>query len=88
MPGNTLTFVAFFFAVLFAANLRSAVLQPLFLTMVMVKFHAMAQNQAINLEWDGRLSQASKKFDELKRQAEAWVSPSPGAQPVAGFQRA
>ena len=88
MPGNTLTFVAFFFAVLFAANLRSAVLQPLFLTMVMVKFHAMAQNQSINLEWDGRLSQASKKFDELKRQAEAWARPSPGAQPVAGFQRA
>jgi len=88
MPGNTLTFVAFFFAVLFAANLRSAVLQPLFLTMVMVKFHAMAQNQAINLEWDGRLSQASTKFDELKRQAQAWVRPSSGAQPVAGYQRA
>jgi hypothetical protein len=88
MPGNAVTWVAFFFAVLFAANLRSALLRPLFLTMVMVKFHAMAQNQAINLEWDGRLSQASKKFDELKRQAESWVRPSPGAQPVAGFQRA
>jgi len=88
MPGNTMTFVSFFFAVLFAANLRSALLRPLFLTMVMVKFHAMAQNQAINLEWDGRLSQASKKFDELKRQAEAWARPSPGAQPAAGFQQA
>jgi hypothetical protein len=88
MPGNTLTIVAFFFAVLFAANLRSALLRPLFLTMVMVKFHATAQNQAINLEWDGRLSQASKKFEELKRQAENWVRPSPVARPVAGLQQA
>jgi hypothetical protein len=88
MPGNTLTFVAFFFAVLFAANLRSALLQPLFLTMVMVKFHATAQNQAINLEWDGRLSQASTKFEQLKLQAESWVRPSPAARPVAGFQQA
>ncbi|HKO91939.1 MAG TPA: hypothetical protein VJU61_12340, partial [Polyangiaceae bacterium] len=88
MPGNAVTWVAFFFAVLFAGTLRSALLRPLFLTMVMVKFHAMAQNQPINLEWDGRLSQASKKFDELKRQAEAWVRPNPRPQPVGGFQQA
>jgi hypothetical protein len=60
-------------AALLAGSIRSAVLHPLFLTLVMVKFHTVTQNQPINLEWDQRLSSASRKFDELKGKAEEWV---------------
>lgn len=81
--GGWATISAFIFAILFAADVRSAFLKPLFLTMVMVKFHASVQNQAINPEWDARLESASNKFKELKDKAVAWVSPSAQQQPAA-----
>jgi hypothetical protein len=68
------------FAALFAANVRSAVLRPLFLTMVMVKFHAITRNQPIDLVWDQRLGSASNKFGELKSKAEAWGRPAAAPQ--------
>lgn len=83
LPGNTGGTVMIVGAILFAGSVRSAFLKPLFLTMVMVKFHAMAKNQPINLEWDQRLTTASNKFEELKQQAAAWVRPSRGPQPGA-----
>jgi hypothetical protein len=83
LPGNTGGMVMIVGAILFAGSVRSAFLKPLFLTMVMVKFHAMAKNQPINLEWDQRLTSASNKFEELKQQAAAWVRPSHGPQPGA-----
>ncbi|HEU4580484.1 MAG TPA: FHA domain-containing protein [Polyangiaceae bacterium] len=83
LPGNTGGMVMIVGAVLFAGSVRSAFLKPLFLTMVMVKFHAMAKSQPINLEWDQRLGSASNKFEELKQQAAAWVRPSRGPQPGA-----
>jgi hypothetical protein len=83
LPGNTGGTVMIVGAILFAGSVRSAFLKPLFLTMVMVKFHAMAKNQPINLEWDQRLTTASSKFEELKQQASAWVRPSRGPQPGA-----
>jgi hypothetical protein len=70
-------------AALFAANLRSAVLRPLFLTMVMVKFHTLVQNQPIHLEWHERLTAASGKFVELEQKAAAWMQPRHPRQ-VAG----
>jgi hypothetical protein len=70
-------------AALFASNIRQAFLKPLFLTMVMVKFHVVVRNQAINLEWDGRLSGLSGKFTEIKdRAAGGWAGTAPPA-PVA-----
>lgn len=47
-------------------NLRAAFLEPLFLAMIMVKFHVSVHGQAINLEWDENLSRLSTKFVELK----------------------
>ncbi|MDD9939664.1 MAG: hypothetical protein OXU20_01250 [Myxococcales bacterium] len=55
-----------FFAWLFASNVRGAFLEPLFLIMVMTKFHVCAENQAIDLDWDGKLSNLSDKFVQLK----------------------
>jgi hypothetical protein len=69
LPGSIAgagSLVAFFIAGLFAWNLRAAFLEPLFLTMVMIKFHVCVRDQPIDLVWDERLSSASAKFVELK----------------------
>jgi hypothetical protein len=71
MPGKA-TVAALIFAVVFAANVRSAILRPLFSTMVMVKCHHVIHEQPIDLVWDDRLSRASSKFAKLKREAQAW----------------
>ena len=55
-----------FFAWLLASNVRGAFLEPLFLIMIMTKFHVCAQGQPINMEWDARLTSVSDKFVELK----------------------
>lgn len=65
-------------AALFASNVRQAFLQPIFLVMVMTKFHVCVRNQAINLEWDQRLTGVSKKFGEIKEKAAAGWQPAPG----------
>jgi hypothetical protein len=70
-------------AILVAANVRSAFLKPLFLIMVMVKFHVCVRNQPINLEWDERLSNLSNKFIDLKQKASDAYSPqSAGMAPA------
>jgi hypothetical protein len=56
-------------AILLAANLRAAFLKPIFLIMMMVRFHALVENQPINQEWDARLSSMSDKFRNLGAQA-------------------
>ncbi|HKP62226.1 MAG TPA: hypothetical protein VJV78_36085 [Polyangiales bacterium] len=67
---------------LFTWNLRAAFLEPLFLTMIMIKFHVSVHGQAINLEWDERLSQVSGKFVELKNHIGSPVGVSPVTAPV------
>ena len=52
-------------AVLFAINFRQAVLRPLFLIMIMIKFHSCVKGQAINEEWEERLRALSPKFNQL-----------------------
>jgi len=75
-------FVGFGIAALFASNARQAFLKPLFLVMVMTKFHVAVRNQAIDLEWDARLSSLSGKFTEIKdRAAGGWAGAPP---PVPG----
>ncbi len=64
-------------ALMFTYDVQQAVLRPLFLTMVMLKYHAVVQNQPINAEWDQRLDNVSDKFKELKGKASEWVSGTP-----------
>ena len=52
-------------AILLAGTLRSAFIKPLFLIMMMVRFHALAENQPINQDWDARLAGISDKFRTL-----------------------
>lgn len=70
-------------AVLFAANARSAFLEPIFLIMVMTTFHVAVEGQPINAEWDGRLTAMSGKFKELKDQALAWTGGKADASTAA-----
>jgi hypothetical protein len=81
-----LTLSAFVFASVFAADVHSALLKPLFLTMVMVKFHASVQAQPINPEWDARLSDVSDKFRELKQKAEGFMGPGNAPAPAGSPQ--
>jgi hypothetical protein len=70
-------------AALLAGPLRAAFLKPLFLIMMMVRFHTLIENQPINQEWDARLATVSDKFRDLGNQARAgFASPS-----TAGFAR-
>lgn len=55
-------FVTVLIAILLAGTLRSAFIKPLFLIMMMVRFHALIEHQAIDQEWDLRLSTASDQF--------------------------
>jgi hypothetical protein len=72
----------FGFAALLAGNVRAAFLKPLFLVMVMTKFHVQIQNQPINQEWDERLSRASNKFRELTDKIRGY-RPAPALAPSA-----
>jgi hypothetical protein len=68
---------------LFTWNLRAAFLEPLFLAMIMIKFHVSVHGQAINLEWDDNLSRLSNKFVELKNQIGAPISSATRPAPAA-----
>ena len=56
-------------AALLAGPLRAAFLKPLFLIMMMTRYHALIENQPINEEWDGKLSAMSAQFRDLGQQA-------------------
>ena len=58
-------------AAILAGPLRAAFLKPLFLIMMMVRFHALIENQPINQEWDARLATISDKFRDLGTQTKA-----------------
>jgi hypothetical protein len=58
-------------AAILAGPLRAAFLKPLFLIMMMVRFHALIENQPLNQEWDARLATVSDKFRDLGTQVRA-----------------
>jgi hypothetical protein len=71
-------------AALLASNIRQAFLQPIFLVMVMTKFHLVIRNQPINETWDERLSSLSGKFRDLKSKAAGGWQPGPGLPAPSG----
>jgi hypothetical protein len=52
-------------AVLLAGCLRSAFIKPLFLIMMMVRFHALIEHQPIDAAWNERLAGVSTRFAEF-----------------------
>jgi len=72
----------FIVAALFASNARQAFLKPIFLVMIMTKFHVAVRNETINLEWDARLTNLSGKFRDITGKAAAgWT---PGVPSIPG----
>ena len=67
---------SFLVALLFAINFRQAVLKPLFLTLIMIKFHVSVKGQAINEEWDQRLASLSPKFEKITSKIAGYVPSS------------
>jgi hypothetical protein len=61
---------------------QQAFLHPLFLTMILLKFHSVVRQQPINLEWDQRLSSVSAKFGELTEKARGYRPAAVAAQAV------
>jgi hypothetical protein len=75
--------IAWVIAFLFAGAVRASFVRPLFLIMVMVKFHLSVRGQPINVEWEQRLESISDKFRELAGKiAAGWPkAPVPSQQP-------
>lgn len=72
-------------AVLMTSAVRSSFLKPLFLIVMMVRFHTLVENQPLNTDWDGYLSGLSEQFRTLGENLRQRVSPSApqtGAPPV------
>jgi len=63
----------FLVAGLFAINFRQAFLKPLFLIMIMSKFHLSIRGQAINEEWDAKLSSLTPKFGKIKEKISCYL---------------
>jgi hypothetical protein len=54
---------------------KSAILEPIFLTMVALTFHKSVQNQPINEAWSETLGGMTSKFGQLKEKALNYVTP-------------
>ncbi len=61
--------VTIIIAVLLAGSVRAAFVKPLFLIIVMVRYHALIENQPIAAEWDQRLASLSSRFREFGERA-------------------
>ena len=71
-----------FIAFLMAWNFDKAFLHPLFLIMIMTKFHVCVKDQAIDETWDARLEKASGKFRKIKDGISSWKPATPQPAPV------
>ena len=47
--------------------MRAAFIQPLFLICMMIRFHALIENQPINSTWVGYLDGLTDKFRQIVR---------------------
>jgi hypothetical protein len=63
-------------AILLAGPLRAAFVKPLFMTMMIVRFHSAIEGQAINPEWDARLASISGQFRDMGAEAAAALGQS------------
>jgi hypothetical protein len=66
--------VIVFIAVLFALAARAAFVKPLFLIMIMTRFHALIEHQALNPAWVAQLDQISDKFRDLGQKARGFAA--------------
>jgi hypothetical protein len=72
--------VTIIIAALLAWALRNAFVKPIFLIMMMIRFHTLIENQPINESWDARLSELSDKFRDLGRKIAPLSGTTAGAR--------
>jgi hypothetical protein len=68
-------------AILLALAARAAFVKPLFLIMIMTRFHTLIEHQPINAAWVAELDQLSGKFRDLGQTARSFAAG--GARPAA-----
>jgi len=61
-------------AIMLAAAVRNAFVKPIFLIMMMIRFHTLIEGQPINASWNDYLASISDKFREIGRGAAAAVA--------------
>lgn len=71
--GGAVTMVV---AILFALSARGAFLKPVFLIMIMTRFHTLIEHEPVNDEWVARLESLSSRFRELGEKAAALTAPA------------
>jgi hypothetical protein len=64
-------------AVLLALAARSAFVKPLFLIMILVRFHTAIEGQPIRQDWVTRLGALSSKFRNLEQKAQTYTPHAP-----------
>ena len=69
--------LAVIIAVLFALSARGAFVKPLFLIMILVRFHTAIEGQPIRQDWVARLDQLSAKFRNLEQKAQSYTKGTP-----------
>lgn len=75
-------------AVLIALAARGAFLKPMFLVMIIVRFHDLIEHEPINREWVERLNQVSTTFRDLGQKAQTYITaPAPVAAAAAELSR-
>ncbi len=58
-------------AIMLAAAVRNAFVKPIFLIMMMVRFHTLIEGQPITASWNDYLASISDKFRDLGRRVSA-----------------
>ncbi len=75
-------------AVLIALAARGAFLKPIFLVMIIVRFHDLIEHEPINREWVERLNQISTTFRDLGQKAQTFITaPAPVAVAATELSR-
>jgi hypothetical protein len=73
-------------AILFALTARAAFVKPLFLIMIMTRFHTLIEHQPINTAWVAELDQLSGKFRDLGQKAQNFAGrPASGSAVPDGY---
>lgn len=71
------------FAIVFAWAVKAALLEPFAIACMMDCYFQAIEGQAPDPAWDARISEVSKKFNELKDRAVSWAGGQAGARRAA-----
>lgn len=73
----------FIFAIVFAWAVKAALIEPFAITCMMDCYFRAIQGQTPDPAWDARISEVSRKFNELKERAMGWAGGAASPRGVA-----